>query len=152
MAIMLGDVAPDFTADTTAGEISFHDWKKDSWAVLFSHPKDFTPVCTTELGYTAKLADELTKRNAKAIAVSVDSVADHEAWIGDIEETQGTAVNFPLIGDPDRTVATLYDMIHPNADDTMTVRSVFVIDQNNKVRLTITSPPRPAATSTRSSG
>lgn len=140
MAIRLGDTAPDFTVDTTDGTLSFHDWKGGSWAVLFSHPKDFTPVCTTELGYTAKLKDEFDKRDVKAIAVSVDSVEDHRAWIGDIEDTQGTAVNFPIIGDPNREVATLYDMIHPNADDTLTVRSVFIIDGNNKVRLTLTYP------------
>jgi alkyl hydroperoxide reductase subunit AhpC len=140
MAIRLGDVAPDFTADTTEGEISFHDWKKDSWAVLFSHPKDFTPVCTTELGYTARLKDEFAKRNTKVLALSVDSVADHKSWSSDIEETQGQAVNFPIIADSDRKVADLYDMIHPNANDTLTVRSVFVIDPSNKVRLTITYP------------
>ena len=140
MAIRLGDTAPDFTADTTEGSISFHEWKKDSWAVLFSHPKDFTPVCTTELGYTAKLKDEFDRRNVKAIGLSVDSVEDHLAWLGDIEATQGTAVNFPMIADPDRTVADLYDMIHPNADNTLTVRSVFVIDPNDKVRLTLTYP------------
>ncbi len=140
MAIRLGDIAPDFTADTTQGKIDFHEWKKDSWAVLFSHPKDFTPVCTTELGYTAKLKDEFAKRNVKVIGLSVDSVESHHKWEGDIEETQGTAVNFPMIGDPDRNVANLYDMIHPNANDTMTVRSVFVIDPSNKVRLTITYP------------
>ena len=140
MAIRLGDIAPDFTADTTQGTISFHDWKKDSWAVLFSHPKDFTPVCTTELGYTAKLKDEFAKRNVKVIGLSVDSVESHVRWETDIEETQGQAVNFPMIGDPERHVAGLYDMIHPNANDTLTVRSVFVIDTANKVRLTITYP------------
>ncbi|MFN3216896.1 MAG: peroxiredoxin [Acidimicrobiales bacterium] len=140
MAIRLGDTAPDFTADTTEGPISFHEWKKDSWAVLFSHPKDFTPVCTTELGYTAKLKDEFDRRNVKAIGLSVDPIEDHHAWMGDIEATQGTAVNFPMIADPDRTVADLYDMIHPNADNTLTVRSVFVVDPNNKVRLTLTYP------------
>ena len=140
MAIRLGDAAPDFSAPTTEGDINFHEWKKDSWAVLFSHPKDFTPVCTTELGYTAKLSDEFAKRNTKVLALSVDTVDDHRSWVGDIEETQGTAVNFPIIGDPDRTVATLYDMIHPNANDTLTVRSVFVIDPANKVRLTLTYP------------
>jgi alkyl hydroperoxide reductase subunit AhpC len=140
MAIRLGDTAPDFTADTTEGPISFHEWKKDSWAVLFSHPKDFTPVCTTELGYTAKLKDEFDRRNVKAIGLSVDPIEDHHAWMGDIEATQGTAVNFPMIADPDRTVAGLYDMIHPNADNTLTVRSVFVVDPNNKVRLTLTYP------------
>ena len=140
MAIRLGDIAPDFTAPTTDGEVSFHAWKADSWAILFSHPKDFTPVCTTELGYTAKLKSEFDKRDVKAIGLSVDSLEDHNAWKGDIEETQGTAVNFPMIADPDRTVATLYDMIHPNADNTLTVRSVFIIDPNNKVRLTLTYP------------
>lgn len=140
MAIRLGDIAPDFIAGTTQGDIGFHEWKQDSWAVLFSHPKDFTPVCTTELGYTAKLKDEFDKRNVKAIAVSVDSVESHNDWVGDIADTQGTPVNFPIIGDPDKTVADLYDMIHPNANDTLTVRSVFVIDPANKVRLTLTYP------------
>ena len=140
MSIQLGDEAPNFTAPTTEGEITFHEWKKDSWTVFFSHPKDYTPVCTTELGYTAKLKSEFDKRNVKAIALSVDTVADHNGWVGDIEETQGTAVNFPIIGDPERTVADLYGMIHPNAADTMTVRSVFIIDPNNKVRLTLTYP------------
>jgi alkyl hydroperoxide reductase subunit AhpC len=140
MTLRLGDIAPDFQADTTEGPISFHQWKEGSWAVLFSHPRDFTPVCTTELGYTAKLKDEFAARNVKVIGLSVDSVEDHHRWVGDIEETQGQAVNFPMIGDPDRAVATLFDMIHPNADDTFTVRSVFVIDPSNKVRLTITYP------------
>jgi len=140
MAIRLGDTAPDFTADTTQGTISFHDWLGDSWGVLFSHPKDFTPVCTTELGYVAKIKPEFEKRNVKVIGLSVDPVDSHERWEGDIEETQGTAVNFPMIGDPDRTVADLYDMIHPNADDTLTVRSVFVIGPDKKVKLTLTYP------------
>ena len=140
MAIRLGDIAPDFTTETTEGEISFHAWKEGSWAVLFSHPADFTPVCTTELGYTAKLKGEFDARNVKAIGLSVDPIEDHHAWLGDIEETQGTAVNFPMIADPDRVVADLYDMIHPNADNTLTVRSVFVIDESNKVRLTLTYP------------
>jgi len=140
MAVRLGDIAPDFEADTTDGKVNFHDWKKDSWAVLFSHPKDVTPVCTTELGYTAKLKSEFDKRNVKVIGLSVDSVESHVKWEKDIEETQGQAVNFPMIGDPERSVATLYDMIHPNANDTMTVRSVFIVDPNNKVRLTITYP------------
>jgi len=140
MAVRLGDIAPDFEADTTDGKVKFHDWKKDSWAVLFSHPKDFTPVCTTELGYTAKLKSEFEKRNVKVIGLSVDPVESHVKWEKDIEETQGQAVNFPMIGDSDRSVATLYDMIHPNANDTMTVRSVFIVDPNNKVRLTITYP------------
>ncbi len=140
MAIRLGDDAPNFTADTTEGEVNFYDWKGDSWAVLFSHPKDFTPVCTTELGYTAKLKAEFEKRNVKVIGLSVDSVDDHKKWASDIEETQGQAVNFPMIGDPDRSVADLYDMIHPNASDTLTVRSVFVIGPDNKIKLTITYP------------
>src|SRR3954453_14592879 len=121
MALRLGDEAPDFHADTTEGPIDFHDWKGDSWAVLFSHPKDFTPICTTELGYTAKLADEFAQRNVKVLALSVDPVEDHQRWAADIEETQGTAPNFPLIGDQDHKVADLYDMIHPNANDTLTV-------------------------------
>ncbi|HEX4339326.1 MAG TPA: peroxiredoxin [Polyangiaceae bacterium] len=140
MSIRLGDVAPDFKAPTTEGDIDFHEWKKGSWAVLFSHPKDFTPVCTTELGYTAKLKDEFAKRGVKVIGLSVDSVDDHKKWAGDIERTQGQAVNFPMIGDPERKVANLYDMIHPNANNTLTVRSVFIIDPANKVRLTLTYP------------
>ncbi len=140
MAIRLGDIAPDFTADTTAGTINFHEWLGTSWGVLFSHPKDFTPVCTTELGAVAKLKGEFDKRNVKVIGLSVDPVSDHHRWIGDIEETQGTALNFPLIGDPDRTISTLYDMIHPNANDTLTVRSVFVIGPDKKVKLSITYP------------
>jgi alkyl hydroperoxide reductase subunit AhpC len=140
MAIRLGDTAPDFTASTTQGDINFHEWLGDSWGVLFSHPKDFTPVCTTELGYVAKIKPEFDKRNVKVIGLSVDPVESHERWEGDIEETQGTAVNFPMIGDPDRTVAGLYDMIHPNADDTLTVRSVFVIGPDKKVKLTLTYP------------
>ena len=140
MAIRLGDTAPNFTADTTEGEIDFHDWKKGSWAVLFSHPKDFTPVCTTELGTVAKLREEFDRRGVKVIGLSVDSVEDHNSWAGDIEETQGAAVNFPMIGDPDGKVADLYDMIHPEADDTLTVRSVFVIGPDKKVKLTITYP------------
>ena len=140
MAIRLGDTAPDFTADTTEGTISFHEWKGDSWAVLFSHPKDFTPVCTTELGYTATLAEEFAARNVKVIGLSCDTVDDHVAWSQDIEDTQGIRPNFPMIGDADRAVADLYDMIHPNASDTMTVRSVFVIGPDNTVKLTITYP------------
>lgn len=140
MAIRLGDIAPDFTAPTTQGEISFHDWLGDSWGVLFSHPKDFTPVCTTELGYVAKIKPEFDKRNVKVLGLSVDPVASHEQWEADIAETQGTAVNFPMIGDPERKVADLYDMIHPNANDTLTVRSVFVIGPDKKVKLTITYP------------
>jgi alkyl hydroperoxide reductase subunit AhpC len=140
MAIRLGDIAPDFTADTTQGTINFHEWLGDSWGVLFSHPKDFTPVCTTELGYVARIKDEFDKRNVKVIGLSVDPVESHVRWEADIEETQGTAVNYPMIGDSDRTVAGLYDMIHPNANDTMTVRSVFVIGPDKKVKLTITYP------------
>ena len=131
MSLQLGDTAPEFEAETTHGPIRFHEWKEGSWTVFFSHPKDFTPVCTTELGYTAALGDEFKARNVKAIAVSVDDVSDHNSWIGDIEETQSTTVNFPIIGDPERKVATLYQMIHPQANDTLTVRSVFIIDTNN---------------------
>ena len=140
MALQLGDTAPDFKQDSTDGPISFHDWAGDSWVVLFSHPKDFTPVCTTELGEVARLKPEFDKRNVKTIGLSVDPLDDHNAWCGDIEETQGSALNFPLLADADRTVANLYGMIHPNADNTLTVRSVFVIDPNKKIRLTITYP------------
>jgi len=140
MTLRLGDDAPNFQADTTEGPIDFYDWKGDSWAVLYSHPKDFTPVCTTELGYTAKLANEFAKRNVKVLALSVDSVDEHKRWASDIEETQGIAPNFPIIGDETKTVANLYDMIHPNASDTVTVRSVFVIGPDNKVKLTLTYP------------
>jgi len=140
MAVRLGDTAPDFTAPTTQGEINFHEWLGNSWGVLFSHPKDFTPVCTTELGYVAKIKPEFDKRDVKIIGLSVDPVESHERWEADIEETQGQAVNFPMIGDPERTVADLYDMIHPAASDTATVRSVFVIGPDKKVKLTITYP------------
>ena len=140
MALQLGDEAPDFTAETTEGTISFHEWLGDKWGVLFSHPKDFTPVCTTELGAVAKLKGEFDKRNAKVIAISVDPVDSHKGWVPDINETQGTTVNFPIIADPDRKVADLYGMIHPNASDTVTVRSVFVIGPDKKVKLTITYP------------
>src|SRR5688572_18907514 len=140
MALRLGDDAPNFKAETTEGPIDFYDWKGDSWAVLFSHPKDFTPVCTTELGYTAKLKPEFEKRNVKVIGLSVDSAENHEGWAKDIEETQGQAVNFPMIADSDRKVSDLYDMIHPNASETVTVRSVFVIGPDNKVKLTLTYP------------
>ena len=140
MTIRLGDIAPDFQQDSSQGTISFHQWLGDQWGVLFSHPADFTPVCTTELGFTAKLADEFAKRNVKAIALSVDPVESHMRWIGDIDETQGTTVNFPILADADRKVSQLYDLIHPNANDTLTVRSLFVIDPNKKVRLTITYP------------
>jgi thioredoxin-dependent peroxiredoxin len=140
MSIRLGDVAPDFSADTTAGPITFHDWKSGSWAVLFSHPADFTPVCTTELGRTASLKGEFDKRNVKAIAVSVDGVESHNAWAGDIKDVSGSELNFPIIGDESREVSQAYDMIHPGEGDTSTVRSVFIIDPNNKVRLTLTYP------------
>ncbi|MEY2434923.1 MAG: thioredoxin-dependent peroxiredoxin [Acidimicrobiaceae bacterium] len=140
MALRLGDDAPNFKAETTEGVIDFYDWKGDSWAVLFSHPKDFTPVCTTELGYTAKLKPEFEKRNVKVIGLSVDTNENHESWADDIEETQGQRPNFPIIADSDRAVSDLYDMIHPNASETTTVRSVFVIGPDNKVKLTITYP------------
>lgn len=140
MGLRLGDTAPDFEADTTEGRIRFHDWIGDGWAVLFSHPADFTPVCTTELGETAKLKQEFAKRDCKVIAVSVDSVEDHKAWIGDIDETQGCAVNFPIIGDTDRKVSELYDMLHPGEGDASTVRSVFLIDPKKKIRMTLTYP------------
>ena len=140
MTIRLGDTAPDFTAETTQGTISFHEWLGDSWGVLFSHPKDFTPVCTTELGYVAAIKPEFDRRNVKVIGLSVDPVDSHNLWEADIAETQGTAVNFPMIGDPDRVVADLYGMIHPNASDTLTVRSVFVIAPDKTVKLTITYP------------
>jgi alkyl hydroperoxide reductase subunit AhpC len=140
MSIRLGDEAPNFTAVTTDGEITFHDWKAGSWAILFSHPADFTPVCTTELGRTAALSDAFAERNTKAIAVSVDPIDDHHGWAPDIAEVGGTALNFPIIADPDRSVSEAYDMIHPGEGDTSTVRSVFVIDPSNKVRLTLTYP------------
>jgi alkyl hydroperoxide reductase subunit AhpC len=140
MALQLGDIAPDFEAETTEGKISFHQWINNSWAVLFSHPKNFTPVCTTELGYTAKLKPEFEKRGVKVIGLSVDPLASHEKWADDIKETQGHALNFPLIADPDRKVANLYGMIHPNASDTLTVRSVFVIGPDKKIKLTLTYP------------
>jgi alkyl hydroperoxide reductase subunit AhpC len=140
MSIRLGDDAPNFTAETTQGTIDFHDWKDGSWAVLFSHPKDFTPVCTTELGAVASLGDEFAERGVKVIGLSVDPVDSHLEWEQDIAETQGAAVNFPMIADPDRAVADLYDMIHPNANDTQTVRSVFVIGPDNKVKLMLTYP------------
>jgi alkyl hydroperoxide reductase subunit AhpC len=140
MAIQLGDTAPDFTADTTEGKIQFHKWIGDGWAVLFSHPKDFTPVCTTELGEVAKLKPQFEKRNTKVIGLSVDPVEDHKKWAGDIKETQGHALNFPLIADPDRKISELYGMIHPKADNTLTVRSVYIIGPDKKVKLTITYP------------
>src|SRR5215203_2774670 len=140
MAIRLGDEAPDFTAETTQGTINFHEWLGESWGVLFSHPKDYTPVCTTELGMAARMKPEFDKRGVKIIGLSVDPLESHTGWEKDIEETQGNAVNFPMIADPDRTVANLYDMIHPNASDTMTVRSVFIIGPDHKVKLTLTYP------------
>ena len=140
MALRIGDTAPDFTAETTIGTIDFHDWAGDSWVVLYSHPADFTPVCTTELGRTANLKQAFDQRNVKVLALSVDSVEDHKRWIGDINETQNAQVGFPIIGDKDRKVSELYDMIHPNAGVTGTVRSVFIIDPNKKVRATITYP------------
>lgn len=138
--LRLGDVAPDFEQDTTEGRIKFHEWLGDSWGVLYSHPADFTPVCTTELGMTAKLKEQFAKRNVKVLALSIDPVESHHKWIADINDTQKTTVNFPIIADPDRKVAELYDMIHPNASATATVRSVFVIDPSKKVRLTLTYP------------
>jgi alkyl hydroperoxide reductase subunit AhpC len=140
MPVRIGDDAPNFTAETTEGKISFYDWKAGKWAVLFSHPKDFTPVCTTELGAVAKLKSEFDKRNTKVIAVSVDALQDHQRWLGDINDVCSTEVNFPLIADPDKTVANLYDMIHPNASDTATVRSVFIVGPDNKVKLMLTYP------------
>jgi alkyl hydroperoxide reductase subunit AhpC len=140
MALRLGDVAPDFTADTTEGPIRFHEWIGDSWAVLFSHPKDFTPVCTTELGYVARCKPDFEKRGVKVIGLSVDATDSHKKWADDIKETQGTALNFPVIADPDHKIAELYDMIHPEISDVFTVRSVFVIGPDKKVKLMITYP------------
>jgi len=140
MAVRLGDIAPDFTAETTEGTLNFHQWLGESWGILFSHPKDFTPVCTTELGAVAGLKPELDKRNVKAIGLSVDGIADHHAWAADIEEVTGNALNFPLIADPDRNIANLYDMIPPSAENTLTVRSVFIIGTDKKVKLTLTYP------------
>ncbi len=140
MALRLGDTVPNFTQESSEGTINFYDWAGDSWVILFSHPKDFTPVCTTELGTVAKLKPEFDKRNVKALALSVDDVNSHVGWIGDIEETQSTKLNYPILADPDRKVSDLYDMIHPNANNTLTVRSVFVIDPQKKLRLTLTYP------------
>jgi thioredoxin-dependent peroxiredoxin len=140
MALQLGDDAPDFTADTTDGPIKFHEYLGTGWGVLFSHPKDFTPVCTTELGRVAALKPEFDKRNVKVLGLSVDSLDSHKGWVGDIKETQGHALNFPLIADPDKKVANLYGMIHPNASDTFTVRSVFVVGPDKKIKLTLTYP------------
>ncbi len=140
MPLRLGDDAPDFTAETTEGTVRFHEWLGDGWGILFSHPADFTPVCTTELGVVAKLRAEFEKRNVKVIGVSVDPLDSHNGWVSDINETQNTTMNFPLIADPDKTVASMYDMIHPNEDDKATVRSVFVIGPDKKVKLTLTYP------------
>ncbi|NNG77481.1 peroxiredoxin [Acinetobacter sp. ANC 4277] len=140
MTLRLGDTAPNFEQDSSEGTINFYDYLGDSWGILFSHPADYTPVCTTELGYTAKLKDEFSKRGVKAIALSVDDVESHKGWINDINETQNTSVNFPIIADKDRKVSTLYDFIHPNASETLTVRSLVIIDPNKKVRLIITYP------------
>ncbi|MBD2019649.1 peroxiredoxin [Leptolyngbya sp. FACHB-36] len=140
MALRLGDVVPNFTQDSSEGSIDFYSWAGDSWVVLFSHPADFTPVCTTELGTVAKLKPEFDKRNVKVLALSVDTADHHRDWIGDINETQSTNVNYPILADPDRSVSDLYDMIHPNANNTLTVRSVFIVDPNKKLRLTFTYP------------
>ncbi|MGM9508281.1 peroxiredoxin [Larkinella sp. GY13] len=140
MALRLGDIAPDFTAETTEGTINFHEWLGNSWGMIFSHPADFTPVCTTELGRTAQLTDEFAKRGVKVIAVSVDPLESHTEWVKDINETQNTTVNFPMIADKDRQVAELYDMIHPNASEKSTVRSVFIIGPDKKIKLTLTYP------------
>lgn len=141
MALQLGDTVPNFTQQSSEGEIDFYSWAGDSWVVLFSHPADYTPVCTTELGEVAKLKPEFDKRNVKTIALSVDDVNSHKGWIGDIEETQGTALNYPILADDDKKVSDLYGMIHPNANAKVTVRSVFVIDPSKKLRLTLTYPP-----------
>ncbi|NEO93160.1 MAG: peroxiredoxin [Moorea sp. SIO3G5] len=140
MTLRLGDTVPDFTQNSSEGEINLYEWAADSWVVLFSHPADFTPVCTTELGMVAKLKPEFEKRNVKVLALSVDDVDSHKGWIGDINETQTTTVNYPILADPDKKVSDLYDMIHPNADNTLTVRSVFVIDSQKKLRLVLTYP------------
>ncbi len=140
MALRLGDEAPNFTAETTAGPINFHEWLGNGWGVLFSHPKDFTPVCTTELGAVAKIFDEFKKRNVNVLAISVDPLDSHKGWIKDINETQQCTVSYPIIADPERKVANLYDMIHPNALDNMTVRSVFVVGPDKKIKLTLTYP------------
>ena len=140
MTLRLGDIAPDFTAETSEGTIHFHEWLGDSWVVFFSHPRDYTPVCTTELGAVARIKGEFDKRNTKVIAISVDPLDSHAGWIKDINETQDTTVNFPLIADPDKKIANLYDMIHPNASDTATVRSVFIIGPDKKIKLQLTYP------------
>ncbi|MBF2046495.1 MAG: peroxiredoxin [Leptolyngbya sp. IPPAS B-1204] len=141
VALRLGDTVPNFTQASTDGEINFYDWAGDSWVVLFSHPADYTPVCTTELGTVAKLKPEFDKRNVKVIALSVDDVNSHQGWVGDIEETQGTKLNYPILADPDKKVSDLYDMIHPNANAKVTVRTVFIIDPSKKLRLSMTYPP-----------
>jgi alkyl hydroperoxide reductase subunit AhpC len=141
MTLLIGDTAPDFEAETTQGRIRFHKWAGSDWVIFFSHPADFTPVCTTELGYTARLKDEFARRGAKALVISIDTLDQHARWSLDIEETQGVAVNFPIIADPGRKVATLYSMIHPNADPKVTVRAVYVIDPNRKIRASIVYPP-----------
>jgi alkyl hydroperoxide reductase subunit AhpC len=140
MAIRLGDEAPNFTAETTQGTVNFHEWLGDGWGILFSHPKDYTPVCTTELGAMAKLTEDFKKRNVKVLAISVDPIDSHNGWVNDINETQGCTVSYPIIADPEKKVANLYDMIHPNALDNMTVRSVFIIGPDKKVKLTLTYP------------
>ena len=140
MSIHLGDIAPDFTADTTKGPINFYEWMADSWVLLFSHPADFTPVCTTELGKTALLSDDFKKRGVKVIAISVDDLESHNLWVPDIEEVNSVEVNFPIIADPEKKVALLYDMIHPNASEKATVRSVFIIGPDKKIKLTLTYP------------
>ena len=141
MALQLGETAPNFTIESTQGTVNFHQWLDDSWAVLFSHPADFTPVCTTELGAFAKRKNEFTQRGAKLVGVSVDPLSSHHDWAGDIEQTQGTALNYPLLADEDQVVAKLYGMIHPKADPKLTVRTVFIIDSDKKIRLTLTYPP-----------
>lgn len=141
MTLLIGDTAPDFEADTTQGRLRLHEWAGNEWVVFFSHPADFTPVCTTELGYTARLGDELSRRRAKALVISIDTVEAHERWSGDIEKTQGAAVNFPMIADPQRKVAALYNMIHPAADPKLTVRAVYVIDPQKRIRASIVYPP-----------
>ena len=141
MTLLIGDTAPDFEAETTEGRIRFHSWAGKDWVVFFSHPADFTPVCTTELGYTARLKDEFARRGAKALVISVDSLQHHNDWSSDIAETQGTPVNFPMIADPDRKVATLYNMIHPGADPKLTVRAVYIIDPQKRIRASIVYPP-----------
>lgn len=140
MSIRLGDIAPDFEADTTMGPIRFHEWKRGSWAILFSHPKDFTPVCTSELGRVAALKPEFERRNTRVLALSVDAVETHERWVSDISDVTGAIINFPIIGDPDRRIAALYDMIHPNVSETQTVRSMFIVGPDNRVKLTLAYP------------